>query len=217
MPDLPVLPSLASLWLPALFGCGDRLPGLPPRLADPAEIRPLPGLTSRGAQLLRDRSLGRTGLACADCHALNDSELRPGPPLRSRAGASPPAINRCIERYLARPALEPQPLGDLVAALEASAPATEPAPVEATPAALYDAACRHCHEDGPGPAVVGCAWRPVELERIVRGDPRTFHPAGLMPPFPRERLGDSQMRLLSGWLAETANGVSCRVGKSKIE
>ncbi len=212
--------------------CGS---GAPPRL-------PLPSTTPWSAVVgestapsdptgLSDRRLGRTGLACLDCHrAPGASEpLRPAPPLGGLgargsfwSGLAPSAavaVNLCVERWLSRPALEGAALAALVAAADGPAPpAGEASPPPSTAAkadladlpegdagrgrALYDAACRHCHEDGPGGALWGRAWSRGALARTVRGLDRPRHPGTLMPTFDAASLPDASLADLTTALAD---------------
>ncbi|MEZ4468620.1 MAG: cytochrome c [bacterium] len=159
------------------------------------------GDAARGDALLQDRAVARSGLACADCHALG-AALRPGPPVGALArqatwwwGTAPDlaaAVQRCVERYQTRPPLDGRALGDVIAALQA-APAPTPAAVPDAPAALYAAACRPCHEDGPGPPVLGRTWPSSFLRARIRGTDRPAHPDTLMPAFAPDRLPDAAL------------------------
>jgi hypothetical protein len=125
-------------WAPALLlgACGA---GAPPQL--PAQA-PTPRTAVAAASpatpaALRDRTLGTTGYACVDCHGLGEPGHRPGPDLAgvsARTGlwsgtaeTLPVAVNRCVERWLARPSLDAGALGGVVAAL-AALPAGASAP-----------------------------------------------------------------------------------------
>lgn len=214
-----------------LCACGA---GAPPQL--PAEApTPLTAVATPAPATpaaLRDRSLGNTGYACADCHALGEPARRPGPALAGVAGRSglwsgtapslPSAANRCVERYLARPSLDGAALGGLVAALEAlpagaspDAVAPGPARTEADAAqlpegdptrgaGLYDAACRHCHESGPAGALWGRAWARPALIRTIRAWDRPAHPGTLMPAFGPGALPDADLADLTTALADAA-------------
>lgn len=199
-----------ALWLALIAalsigpGCGPAPPPLPPPLAAPVEVAP--GDASRAP--LADRAFGRSGFACLDCHAHTAASIRPAPPL---SGSSPPgwhgraptaaaAITRCIERYSSRPA-PADAVADLVAAL--GAPATAAPSLPAEPAALYAAACRHCHEDGPAGAVLGRPHRAAALRATIRGTDRPPHPATLMPPFTVDTLPDAALDALVEWLTTT--------------
>ena len=187
-----------------------------------------------GGDILRDRHLGRTGYACADCHRLGDEPaevLRPAPPLGGLAarrgfwvGATDSpvvAANLCVERWLARPALDGPRLGALAAALAAlPSPASAPPDSGGAPggvtidlpegddargAALYDHACRHCHEGGPAGALWGRPFARGSLIRIARGADRPAHPGTLMPPFTPAVLSDVNLADLSSALADAAS------------
>jgi mono/diheme cytochrome c family protein len=218
-------------WAPALLlgACGA---GAPPQL--PAQA-PTPRTAVAAASpatpaALRDRTLGTTGYACVDCHGLGEPGHRPGPDLAgvsARTGlwsgtaeTLPVAVNRCVERWLARPSLDAGALGGVVAALAAlpagaSAPSASGA-ADATDAtelpegdavrgaALYDAACRHCHEGGPAGPLWGRAWARPALIRTVRGADRPAHPGTLMPAFATSALTDAQLADLTTALADGA-------------
>ncbi|MCB9547311.1 MAG: cytochrome c [Myxococcales bacterium] len=186
-----------------LAGCGTSAPSLPAE----APIAALPGDAGRGERLVADRGLGRSGLACGDCHGGPDT-LRPATPLGALSsrptwwwGTAPTlgaAVQRCVERSLLRPALDAQALGDVVAALEAAAGAPGRAwPADATPAATYDLACRHCHEDGPGGPLLDRTWPTAFLRDRIRGTDRPPHPDTLMPAFDAERLPDAALTPLA--------------------
>ena len=209
-----------------ILGCGEVPPTLPPPLPAPADVVPAPGDAARGAALLADRGLGRSGFACTDCHRVEaGGPPRPAPALVGVADAGPfwsgatsrlgEAANRCVERYLSRPSLGAQALGDVVASMRARSPGV--ARVADEGGALYDDACRHCHEEGPADAVAGCAWRRVDLRRALRGEGRAPHPASFMPAFPPERLEARALQTLTAWLLDPPEGVSCRVGNARDE
>lgn len=183
---------------------------------------------------LDDRRLGRSGLACVDCHATTATmdALRPAPPLSGLAARMPlwsglaptveVAVNLCVERWLMRPSLTGAPLATLASAADgpgaptgakpAAVPADAHADAESTlpegdPArgrVLYDAACRHCHEQGPGTALWGRAWSRTVVARTVRGIDRPQHPGTLMPPFGPEVLSDAALADLTTALADAA-------------
>jgi mono/diheme cytochrome c family protein len=179
------------------------------------------GDRTRGEALLAARALGRSGFACLDCHAIAGAGLRPGPDLAGASsrgslwsGATTQvsvAVGLCVERYLDRPALESAPRADLVAALRAlppgATPLAPPAPaslpeLRADPAAggdrtrglaVYDAACRHCHEDGPAGPALGGPFSALQVARTIRGLDRPDHPATHMPRFESTRLDDNAL------------------------
>ena len=239
----------------SVAACGAGAPpSLPPESPTPWTARAVTAPAT--PQALEDRRLGTTGYACVDCHALGGSEtpLRPGPPLGglaerkrlwSGSTESPEvAVNLCVERWLARPALDAAALGGLLAALstlpaggrpdtpetpetpETPAPATAPASdaAAANPAdlaglpegdakrgaALYDAACRHCHEGGPAGALWGRPWSRGALLMTIRGLDRPRHPGTLMPPFSARVLPDSDLADLGTALADAAGRGSGR-------
>jgi mono/diheme cytochrome c family protein len=197
----------------AIAGCvrtpEARLPPESPRAADLAEVDLSRGDGERGMAGLLDRGFGRTGLACADCHAIGPDMLRPAPSLGGAAertvrwagaeGPLPVVIGTCVERYQARPPPSPAEVADLVAGIRSigAAGAVE-APAEG--AALYDAACRHCHEGGPGGALVGRPWTEDALRHAVRGRSAPVHPGRLMPAFDAARLPDAGVETLVDWL-----------------
>lgn len=210
------------------LGCGDARPRLPPALPAPAAAPRVPADAARGAARLRDRRLGRTALACADCHRVPGDppdRLRPAPSLVGVGGRGAwwshltttlaTAVDRCVERYLARPALEAEPRADLVAALDREAPAPAAPRTFAPPAALplgdaargealYAAACAHCHAGAAAPDLRGRPWRGSTVAAAVRGDGRGPHPPHLrlMPRWPREVLDDGALADLARALAE---------------
>lgn len=197
--------SLALVWALAFAsGCGPVPPPLPPPLAAPLEV--VPGAADRAP--LADRGFGRSGLACLDCHRHTAPAIRPAPPLagftppgwRGRAPTAAAAITRCIERYQHQPA-RADAVADLVAALDAPATAAPSLPTD--PAALYAAACRHCHEDGPAGAVLGRPHRAAALRAVIRGADRSPHPRALMPPYDPSTLPDAALDALVEWLTTT--------------
>jgi len=180
-----------------------------------------PGDQERGQSLLASRALGRSGLSCLDCHAVAGSTLRAGPDLAGVAGRAAlwsgatnrvsVAVDLCVERYLDRPALEPSPRADVVEALRAL-PAGPPADAPVAPAnpadlredpirggdrdrgiAVYAAACRHCHEEGPAGPLLGGPFTAVQVARAIRGLDRPDHPATHMPRFDARRLDDGAL------------------------
>lgn len=226
---------LAAVLVPAVLACGS---GAPPRLPPPSATPWAAGGTTAAATegparaRLDDRGLGRSGLACTDCHGTAETldVLRPAPRLSGLparlplwSGLAPSvevAVNLCVERWLARPALTGAALADLAAAAGAgagvgappAAPVSAPAPVDESAErpegdahrgrAIYDAACRHCHEEGPGGALWGRAWARAALARTVRGLDRPRHPGTLMPPFGPEVLSDDALDDLTTALAD---------------
>lgn len=211
------------------LGCGStrEAPPLLPDAPTAREARPVGGDARAGAALLTDATWGRTGLSCAACHALraDDAPPRPAPPLAGVAGrpgwwsgharALPVAINLCVERYLAITARDGEVLGDLVAAVEAlpGDPVVSRTFARAPPdplaggdpergRALYARACAHCHDGGPGPALVGHPWPADVIAAAVRGLDRPRHPGTLMPAFPLEVLDDAALRDVIAWLLD---------------
>lgn len=205
---------MPTLALAAFAGCGPHPPPLPPPLptvvADDdstPDAQPV-----EQPELLRDRALGRTGLACADCHPVpGAAALRPAPPLdretprpgawSGRASSRAAAIALCVERHLARPTPPAAALDALTRALDHAPAAAPPAPTE--PAALYDAACRHCHEAGPAGPVLGRRWRRAALRRRIRGLDRHRHPSTLMPALTEAHLPEPALSALIGWIVDT--------------
>jgi mono/diheme cytochrome c family protein len=59
--------------------------------------------------------------------------------------------------------------------------------------AVYDAACRHCHERGPAGPVLGGPFTALQVARTVRGLDRPDHPATHMPRFHTHRLDDGRL------------------------
>ena len=86
-------------------------------------------------------------------------------------------------------------------ALEHPPNAAPPTPNE--PAALYDAACRHCHEAGPAGPVLGRPWRRSALRQRIRGRDRARHPSTLMPAFTEAHLPEPALTALIGWIVDT--------------
>lgn len=189
-----------------LLACGGP-PPLPP--AEPAPALAAEGDPQTGARLFADRALGRTGLACADCHP-GGGGPRPAPDLaRWAAGEgrwagierSPAeSLAACVERFQARGPLAGQQGADLRAAIRRLPP---PAPVADDPAALYGAACAHCHEDGPAGPLVGGRHAPKALADRLRRRPG---PAEVMPRFDPSTLPDRALEGLVRWLAASATG-----------
>lgn len=205
-------------------GCSTATLRLPAPLPTPYDVRVVAGDAAGGTLLLEDRTLGRTGLSCRDCHAAAEPAIRPGPPLAARpptdfwqgaTDAVAVAVNLCVERYLARPPLDGRQTGQVVAAIVALAPQPPAAP-PADPGALYDAACRHCHEGGPGPPVLGRPQSPRALIDHVRARRRPPHPGTLMPPFPPERLADADLEGLARWLADPPRGHSASAPADRV-
>lgn len=193
---------LRSLLVLLLTACGPTVPDL---VAEPPGAEVTGGSAERGWAALRDRGLSRSGFACTDCHA-DGTELRPAPPLGGLAdqptwrGQPQPlgaAIQRCAERYQRRLGPQGEALADLVVALERMPPPVPPA-VPTEPAALYDAACRGCHEAGPAGPVLGRPWPTAHLRAHILG-PRDPGLDTFMPPFAQERMPGAQA--LIGWLA----------------
>jgi mono/diheme cytochrome c family protein len=116
----------------------------------------------------------------------------------------PIAVNLCVERYLDRPALTPPTLDALVSAVTAL-PAQvggglDPGRVDG--AHLYDAACRHCHEDGPAGSVLIRRWPRRQLVDVIRGQDRPAHPATHMPAFTTATLSDAALDALVEFIAD---------------
>lgn len=200
-------------------GCGARDPAALPPAAPSAwtvvASRPSAAPEALGTRRwLEDRALGRSGLACGDCHAVSASGLRTSPRLDGAAargslwsGATtdlPIAVNLCVERYLDRPALTPPALDALVSAV-ASLPTQVGGglgPGHVDGALLYDAACRHCHEDGPAGPVLTTRWPRRQLVDVIRGQDRPAHPATHMPAFTTETLPDAALDVLVEFIAD---------------
>lgn len=189
-----------------LLGCGAS----PPPLLAPL---PQPSVVAGGdpaAAPLADRTFGRSGFACLDCHRHVAPALRPAPPLagfrppgwHGRAPTAAAAIARCVERWQRRPAPSDAVTADLAASFEVAPAPAAPLPEEG--AALYAAACRHCHEDGPAGPVAGRPLAAAALRATIRGDDRPRHPATMMPPFGPEALPDAALDALVGWLTGPA-------------
>lgn len=202
--SVTVFAQMALLAAALVSGCGPTPPPLPPPIA----LAPSgPGVAGRAP--LADRGFARSGYACLDCHRLDAPTVRPAPPLagfappgwRGRAPTTAAAVVRCVERYQRRIA-PAEAVADLVAAIEAAPPAPDP-PLPAEPAALYDAACRHCHEGGPAGPVLGRPHRAAALRALIRGDDRPRHPGTSMPPYTPEALPDVALDALVEWLTTT--------------
>lgn len=182
-------------WWVALgvFGCGPTAPRLPavdaPRTVAPGDAR-------LGQAALRDRALGRTGLACADCHSVDAP--RPGPAL---GAATADGIDWCVERYLHRPALDGAQTGHLLAAAATLAPADA---LPSDGAALFAQQCAGCHAGGPAAPLEGRPWADDALRARIRGADRPRHPDGLMPPFPPAFLDDAALDRIVEHLANAA-------------
>lgn len=187
------LPLLVALFIGTL-ACGPTRPDLPaPRLRGP-----LPeGDAQAGAALRRDRALGRSGFACADCHAVDAP--RPGPSL---VGARADQIDWCVERFMRRPALSARQVADLQAA-----PPPRPAAWATTGEALYAQQCAHCHADGRAPQIIGRPWPRDHLRAVIRGTDRPAHPDTLMPPFAPSVLDENALkRLVDHVVDQSADG-----------
>ena len=191
---------IALLSLGALTACGERPPRLPPPLPA-ANVDGVTGDPAEGAQRLMDRGLGRTGFSCGDCHPVDGRLLRPAPALSS---ATAQKIHHCVERYLARPALSPQLMANLLRATESTSGRALEVPT--TGRDLYDAACRHCHEDGPAGAILGRPFRVGSLRATIRGADRPPHPRTLMPSFPEAVLSEGDLRVLTEAVISPARG-----------
>jgi len=215
----------SARWLVALAacaaaGCGGPVEhaALPEAALSPWRVESAPAPVAPTPERLRDRSVGRSGFACADCHATGDDAVRPAPRLVGTStrtslwsGATDSwvvAVNLCVERYLDRPALPSPEVDGLVAAIHAL-PRLEPtgaassaalAPIDG--AGLYDAACRHCHEGGPAGPVLSTRWTPRALTVLVRGWDRPAHPATHMPAFGTETLSDAALAALVEFVAD---------------
>ncbi|MCA9540765.1 MAG: c-type cytochrome [Myxococcales bacterium] len=153
--------------------------------------------------------MGRSGLACADCHAApGEAALRPAPALGAvgsviwggRSVSVAAAIDLCADRYLARPPLPAEVRGDLRALLAARPVAEGPDVAGWDGVALYDQACRHCHEEGPGGVLIDRPLSRTGLVAMVRGADRPRHPATFMPAFAAARLSDAALARLVDWL-----------------
>jgi cytochrome c2 len=145
----------ARLSLAVLLGCGGP-PSAPPDLTPDFEKGSFPeGDIELGRLALRDRSLLRSGYACADCHPVPDGErlrgapdltglvLRPGPFWQEASPQAAGAIARCAARYGATAATPAFPMGHLLAALgqqQSSPPAPAAAPSAAAPSAAAPSA-----------------------------------------------------------------------------
>lgn len=178
------------IWRPALLlvttgfiGCGPNKPVLPNALSRGALP---PGDPVAGAQLRHDRSLGRGGFACADCHSVDQPR-----PSRSLRGATAAQIDWCVERFMRRPALPAQTIADLQAA-----PTTPPATLASTGSALYAQQCAHCHDDTAVEPILGQPWPRDHLRAVIRGTNRPAHPDTLMPPFPPAALDEDALKRL---------------------
>ena len=197
------------------LSCGAPPISLPSPLESTAKAqgghRPRSPLKTR--LMMDDRRLGRSGLSCSDCHAVGTSNmhsLRPAPRLVYRrrgqgAGVSTrAAVTFCISRYLMRPPLadaDIRILSEFVASHQLQASETN----EDDGHALYQSGCRHCHEDGPAPPLLGRPFRRMDLISRIRGTLPAFHPTRLMPSFNRQILGQSQMEKLIQFLLYAAH------------
>lgn len=190
---------LGVLPLLALLGCAGP-PPLPP--ADPPPTIAPGGDAAAGRALLADRTFGRSGFACADCHPGPAGSPRPAPALDNwaagdarfggRATTPAAALAACVERFQDRAPPSPSEAAHLRAAITPSSPA-----LPADPEALYRAACHHCHEAGPAADVIGRRWSPSALRARVRARANL---AGHMPAFDAETLPDPALDALADWL-----------------
>lgn len=182
-----------------LLGCGGP-PDLPPAEAPPTIASG--GDADAGRALFADRGFGRSGFACADCHPGPSGAARPAPSLsrwaggEARFGGRPKtpaeALAACVERFQDRGPPSPTEAAHLRAAIG-------PAPVVMAddPAALYRAACQHCHEGGPAVAVIGGRWSPSGLRARLRRRPDLDE---RMPAFDPATVPDPALDGLIEWL-----------------
>ncbi len=210
-----------------MTACGSakspRLPELPGQSVSAASTS-RSGDAVAGRLRFVDRTLGRSGLACADCHALTsrlrgdrdvDGRLHVGPALGQSeravwSGAQvtlEAALTACVERWLLRAPLPSETAADLLASLREE-PGIERirGPTRSALAphglALYDSACRSCHEGGPGGPILGRAYRPIEVSSIIRGSNRPRHPGTLMPAFSSQVLQDAEVAAIAEAIAD---------------
>jgi len=198
------------LWL--ILGsvsCGSPQFALPPTLESSANEGI--GHAVKGDQsalelrrVVADRTLGRSGLSCADCHDIGtdaDQSLRPAVPLILRTAshgdphATGKAIELCVSRYLLR---VPLAKAEVMALSSFLVPALSHAPraTDADGAMLYGSGCRHCHEDGPASNILGRPFSRAYLASMIRGTSRRAHPKTLMPSFNEARLGVAELERL---------------------
>ena len=195
------------LWLiVGSVSCGSPQFALPPTLESSADEGI--GHAAKGDQsalelrrVVADRTLGRSGLSCADCHGIGTDAvqlLRPAVPLILRTAshgdpqATGKAIELCVSRYLLR---VPLTTAQVTALSSFFAPVQSPAPpaADADGAKLYGSGCRHCHEDGPASNILGRPFSRTYLASMIRGTARSDHPKSLMPPFKEARLGTAEL------------------------
>ena len=155
-------------------------------------------------RLVADRTLGRSGLSCADCHGMGIDAvqlLRPAVPLILRTAshgdpqATGKAIELCVSRYLLR---VPLPRAQVMALSSLFIPVMSPTAraTDADGAMLYGSGCRHCHEDGPASNILGRPFSRAYLASMIRGTSRSAHPKTLMPSFNEARLGAAELERL---------------------
>lgn len=113
------------------------------------------------------------------------------------------AVGRCVERFLARPGIDAESLERLVA--KTAQQAAEPVVVQ-TPEGVYQAACKHCHEAGPGTELRGRPWSVAAIRAAVRGTETAPHPGRLMPPFTSGTVNDRILESLAPWLSAAKPG-----------
>ncbi len=193
---------LKVLFAGALFACGERPLAIPSPLPGPVLVDAHTGDLARGRAALRDRTLGRTGFACADCHRTGEAErLRPAPPINT---ATPSKVHYCVERYLGRSALSTAQMTDVLRATAQAPP--QSAPSAGSGKSIYDEGCRHCHERGPAGPLLERPFSPGPLRKLIRGHARATHPNSLMPSFSAKVLSNSALDALVEAMVTTRAG-----------
>ena len=194
-----------------LVSCGSERPRLPTPLQPKISIKV--GDVSPMA-LIRDRKLGRSGYACVDCHRVPGMEaslIRPAPGFGQRVGGLTPSpalriqrgIKHCVERYLMRAPLSARTHSILANWLDIAVPASRQ-PSSASGTALFDRACRHCHDDGPAVALLTTPLRrSTILQKVLKRQP-DFHPSKMMPPFMAQHLTPEEAARIADYLAQAA-------------
>lgn len=206
--------------------CGTEPPRLSPALPTPHTARASSPIEGAVPVRLDDRSFGRSGYACSDCHTTGEAPSRgaprfppgDGPYWRGATERLPVAVNLCIERTLSMASVEGPRLGALVLAVRSASGPTAPwrgkFPGETATAhprsgplavgqATYLARCVHCHEGGPAPPVLGRTWRQSTLEEAIRGNAIGGSTDRLMPVFSKAVLPTEALAALVRFVLST--------------
>ena len=191
--------------------CGSTL-----RLPEEQFGHPEPHLDASSSDLgqkltafVSDRTLGRSGYSCRDCHGFSDdvaSTWRPAPRLavRSFSDSVEPgfewALNRCAERHMMRPSWSEKTITILRANLKRISTAVR-ASKTLSGAEIYERACQHCHQSDLAGTLLGRPLLRARLQRFVRS-PSRAGTTPLMPAFGFDELSEEHYRVLATYLLE---------------